>query len=61
MVRLRTDWIVPLKECFDFVRVFDASISLNKGHDFALSVGIMLDISGSGAEARVPGQHLHIP
>jgi hypothetical protein len=44
MVRRRSDWIVPLKECFDFVRDFDTAVSLNKGHDFALGVGIALDI-----------------
>jgi putative membrane protein len=26
MVRLRSDWIVPYKECFDFFRHFDASV-----------------------------------
>ena len=61
MVRLRFDWIVPYKECFDFFCDFDASVSLNEGHDFALSVSVMPDISGCRAEACVSSQHLDIP
>src|ERR1700738_4630104 len=43
-----------------FFHDFDASVSLNEGNDFALSVGVMLDIFGSGAEACVSSQHLNI-
>ena len=61
MVRLRMDWIVPSKRMLSFSCDFDTRISLNEGNDFALSVGIMLDVFGSGAEARVSSQHLDIP
>jgi hypothetical protein len=61
MVRLRSDLTGSFrqKECFDFRR-FYAPISLNESNDFALSVGIMLDIFGSGAEVGMTGQHLDI-
>jgi hypothetical protein len=57
-LRLAND---PVKECFDFFRDFEASVSLNEGDYLPLSIGVMLDISGSGAEACVSSQHLDIP
>jgi hypothetical protein len=48
-----------IKECFDLLRS-DAPVSLNESNDFALSVGVMLYIYGSGAEACVSSQHLDI-
>src|SRR5712672_2644664 len=53
------DCIVPSKECFDLAADFDPS--LDERNYLPLSVGVMLDISGSGAEACVSSQHLDIP
>jgi hypothetical protein len=41
--------------------LYDAPVSLNESNDFALSVGVMFDVFGSGAEACVSSQHLDIP
>ncbi len=55
------DWIVSSKECFDYFGYFDAPVGLNESNHFALSLGVMLDVFGSGAEACVSSQHLDIP
>jgi hypothetical protein len=55
------DWIVPSKECFDCFCDFDAPVGLNESNHFALSLSVMLDVFGSGAEACVSSQHLDIP
>ena len=36
-----------------YCRDFDAPVSLNESNDFALSVGVMLDVFGGGPEACV--------
>ena len=45
------DCIVPSKECFDLAADFDPS--LDERNYLPLSVGVMFDISGCGAEACV--------
>src|SRR5260370_2481034 len=61
MVRLRSTGSFHQKECFYFAADFDTSVSLNEGDHLPLSIGVMLDISGSGVEACVSSQHLDIP
>ena len=39
----------------------DLDLSLDERNHLPLSIGVMLDISGSGAEACVSSQHLDIP
>ena len=60
VVRLRSDWIVPLKECFDFFCDFDASVSLNEGDDFPLRIVIALDIQRGRPQARMTGELLDV-
>jgi hypothetical protein len=48
------------KNALIFFAISDASVSLDEGHDFALSGCVMLDIFGSGAEVCVSRQHLDI-
>ena len=53
------DWIVPSKRMLYFATDFVAG--LDERNYLPLSVGVMLDISGSSAEACVSSQHLDIP
>ena len=53
------DWIVPSKRMLYFAA--DFSPGLDERNYLPLSVGVMLNISGSGAEACVSSQHLDIP
>src|SRR6266446_6718221 len=59
MVRLRSTGSFRQKGCFYFAADFDPSS--DERNYLPLSVGVMLDISGSSAEACVSSQHLDIP
>ena len=58
MVKLSLPWIVPSKKNAFVLVLFDAS--LDERNHLLLSFGVMLNVSGGGAEIGMTGQHLDI-